>query len=297
MDICELEKIIGNTPVKQLGNTDIYVKLEQYNPAGSIKDRAALFMIEGAEKNGELKKGGLIIEPTSGNTGIGIAYVCKMLGYKAVIVMPDSMSVERINIIKSYGAEVVLTPGALGIKGSVDKAEEINKKTEGSIIAGQFYNPDNKLAHIKTTAPEIDGYFKGTLGCVIAGIGTGGTVSGIGEYFKKNEPTVKIFGVEPASSPLLTKGFAGSHKIQGIGANFVPTLLNKSVIDGYYDITDGEAFDGVKELYKLYGLKLGISSGAAYSAAKKYSLKNKGQKVLFISPDGEDRYLSMNLYE
>jgi len=297
MTVTEIEKLIGNTPIERLGDSNIWVKLESFNPAGSIKDRAALYMIKGAIEKGLLKSGGTIIEPTSGNTGIGIAYIAQKLGYKSIIVMPEGVTKERIELIKSYGGEVELSPSEDGMKGAIALAEEIKSKLGNAIITGQFENSDNVLAHIKTTAPEIDRYFKGDIDVIVAGIGTGGTITGLGTFFKKQSKNKIIIGVEPASSPLLTKGYASSHKIAGIGANFVPPILDRKVIDFILTVTDEEAYEGVKELNNLYGLKVGISSGAAYIAAKKASIVYPKKKVVFISPDGADRYRSLNLYD
>ncbi|MBE5742444.1 MAG: cysteine synthase family protein [Clostridiales bacterium] len=297
MNIEEIEKLIGNTPIKRLGESNIYVKLESYNPAGSIKDRASLYMIKGAIERGLLALGGTVIEPTSGNTGIGVAYIAQKLGYKSIIVMPEGVTRERIDLIKSYGGEVMLSRGEEGMKGAIALAEKLKEEIGNAVILGQFENPDNALAHFKTTAPEIDRYFKGDVDIIIAGVGTGGTISGLGKFFKKQSKNKIIVGVEPKESPMITKGYSGSHTIYGIGANFVPPILDRNVIDFFQTVSSEEAIEGVKELNDLYGLKLGVSSGASYFVAKKFSIVYPKKRVLFISPDGADRYASLNLYD
>lgn len=296
-------KLIGNTPLVELKNIEklyglkakIFAKIEAFNPGGSAKDRIALKMLEAAEKNG-FKKGMTVIEPTSGNTGIGLSMIAAAKGYKAVIVMPDSMSVERIKFMKAYGATVVLTPKALGMKGAADKAEELHKEIEGSIIAGQFYNPANVRAHYETTGPEIYEDTDGNVAAFVAGIGTGGTVSGVGRYLKEKVDGVKIFGVEPETSPLITKGVAGSHKIQGIGANFVPENFKKEFVDEVLTVSDEAAFKAATELAVNEGVFAGISSGAALSAAINVAKKEEfaGKNVVVFLPDSGDRYLSVD---
>ena len=297
MNIEELGNVIGNTPIQKLGETNIFVKLENFNPAGSIKDRTAYFMIKGAIERGDLKEGGIVIEPTSGNTGIGIAYICQKLGYKSIIVMPEGVTRERIDMISSFGAEVLLSKKEDGMKGAIALAEEIKAKNNGSVILGQFDNEDNVLAHEKTTAVEIDRYFKGNVDIIIAGVGTGGTISGLGRFFKKQSKNKIVVGVEPKESPMITKGYSANHTIYGIGANFVPSILDRNVIDFFQTVSSEEALEGVKELYNLYGLKLGVSSGASYFVAKKFSIVYPNKKIVFIAPDGEDRYKSLNLYD
>lgn len=296
-------KLIGNTPLVELKNIEklyglkarILAKIEAFNPGGSAKDRIALKMLEAAEKNG-FKKGMTVIEPTSGNTGIGLSMIAAAKGYKAVIVMPDSMSVERIKFMKAYGATVVLTPKALGMKGAADKAEELHKEIEGSIIAGQFYNPANVQAYYETTGPEIYEDTDGNVAAFVAGIGTGGTVSGVGRYLKERVDSVKIFGVEPETSPLITKGVAGSHKIQGIGANFVPENFKKEFVDEVLTVSDEAAFKAATELAVNEGVFAGISSGAALSAAINVAKKEEfaGKNVVVFLPDSGDRYLSVD---
>lgn len=296
-------KLIGNTPLVELKNIEklyglkakIFAKIEAFNPGGSAKDRIALKMLEAAEKNG-FKKGMTVIEPTSGNTGIGLSMIAAAKGYKAVIVMPDSMSVERIKFMKAYGATVVLTPKALGMKGAAEKAEELHKEIEGSIIAGQFYNPANVRAHYETTGPEIYEDTDGNVAAFVAGIGTGGTVSGVGRYLKEKVDSVKIFGVEPETSPLITKGVAGAHKIQGIGANFVPENFKKEFVDEVLTVSDEAAFKAATELAVNEGVFAGISSGAALSAAINVAKKEEfaGKNVVVFLPDSGDRYLSVD---
>lgn len=270
-------------------------KTERQNPGGSAKDRVALNMIRRAEEDGSLKKGGMIIEPTSGNTGIGLAAVSAALGYRAVLVMPDSMSVERRKLISAYGAEIVLTPGAEGMAGAVSRAGELHRENPGSIIAGQFYNPANPEAHYLTTGPEIWRDTDGEIAAFVAGIGTGGTVSGVGRYLKERNPDVKIIGMEPASSPLLSEGHAGPHAIQGIGANFVPEALDRSVIDEIVTVTNDDALDAMKALAKTEGLLCGVSSGAAAIAAKRIAERSEftGKTVVCLLPDTGERYLSI----
>ena len=301
--LCEL---VGNTPILRLANfeknnsleAEIYAKVEFFNPAGSIKDRAALEMINDAEEKGILCAGGTIIEPTSGNTGIGLAAICASRGYKLVIVMPDSMSEERKTIMRAFGAELVLTDGALGMKGAIEKAEELVKKTPGAILAGQFSNPANPVAHYKTTAREIYVDMDGEIDVFVATAGTGGTVSGCARYLKEQNGNVKIVAVEPAGSPFITEKRAGAHKIQGIGAGFIPENLDLSLIDQTLTVTDEEAYETTKEIAKTEGLLVGISSGAALAAARKLAktLENKGKKIVVILPDTGERYLSTGLF-
>ncbi|MBE5739481.1 MAG: cysteine synthase A [Clostridiales bacterium] len=302
-----IDALIGNTPLVQLTATEkafslngkIYAKVEYFNPTGSVKDRAAKAMIDEAEKAGTLKKGGTVIEATSGNTGIGLAFVAATRGYKAVIVMPETMSVERQKLIRAYGAEVVLTDGAKGMQGAVDKAEEILKNTPNAIIAGQFENMANPKAHYDTTGPEIYTQMDGKVDIFVAGVGTGGTLSGVGKYLKKKNPNVKIVAVEPASSPLLSGGKAGSHGLQGIGANFIPKTLDRTIYDEVLTVTDEAAFETARNLGKTEGLFVGISSGAAVWAAIELAKRseNAGKNIVTILPDGGGRYLSTTLFE
>ena len=302
-----LSQTVGNTPMLELVNSknkysfiaNVFAKLEYFNPAGSVKDRVALNMIEAAEKNGSLKAGGTIIEPTSGNTGIGIAAICAAKGYKAVIVMPETMSIERRKLIASYGAQVVLTEGAKGMNGSIAKAEELNKEIENSIIAGQFYNPANPEAHYKTTAPEIYNDLDGRVDALVCGVGSGGTITGVGRYLKEKNSDVKIIGVEPLSSPFLTTGKSGAHKIQGIGAGFIPENLDTEIYDELITVSDDDAINFAKDLAKSEGLSVGISSGAAFCAAVEVAKREdmKGKNVVVILPDGGSRYLSTELFD
>lgn len=298
-----VEKLIGNTPLVELKKLQekyalkgkIFAKLEWYNPAGSIKDRVAKAIVDDAEKSGKLQKGGTVIEATSGNTGIGLALVAAARGYKAVIVMPDSMSVERQKFIKAYGAEVVLTDGALGMQGAVDKAEELHKQTPNSIVAGQFENPANAKAHYQTTGREIHAQTVGKTDIFVAGVGTGGTITGVGRYLKEQNPKTRVVAVEPQSSPLLSKGYAGKHAIQGIGANFVPAVLDKEIYDEVIAISDDDAFRLAREVSEIEGLFVGISSGAALAAAIELASReeNANKNIVVIFPDGGSRYLSV----
>lgn len=298
-----LIELVGNTPMLRLDNMEktnnltgeIYAKLEKYNPAGSVKDRAALEIIEDAERKGILKPGATIIEPTSGNTGIGLAFIARLKGYKVILTMPSSMSEERIKVLKAYGAEVVLTDAALGMQGSLDKADEILKQTPGAIIAGQFTNPANVNAHYKTTGPEIWEDMDGNIDVFIASVGTGGTLTGIAKYLKEKNKDIKIVAVEPAESPLISKGIAGQHGIQGIGANFIPEILDRNIIDEVYTVTTDEAYQSSREVAQKEGLLVGISSGSVIDAAKHYAKNNK--KVVIILPDSGERYLSTELYK
>ena len=299
-------ELIGNTPLVEFNhiekkeglNAKILAKLEYFNPAGSVKDRIAKEMIEDAERKGTLKPGATIIEPTSGNTGIGLASIATAKGYKAIIVMPETMSVERRNIIKAYGAEIVLTEGAKGMKGAIAKAEELSKEIPDSFVAGQFVNPANPEAHRKTTGPEIWNDTDGKVDIFVAGVGTGGTVTGVGEYLKQQNPNVKVVAVEPATSPVLSKGTAGAHKIQGIGAGFVPDTLNTKIYDEIITIDNDAAFEGGKEIASIEGILVGISSGAAFVAAKELAKRpeNAGKTIVVLLPDSGDRYYSTSLF-
>ena len=300
-------ELVGNTPLLEAGRyakhaevTDatILTKLEYLNPAGSVKDRIALAMIEDAEKSKKLKPGATIIEPTSGNTGIGLAAIAAAKGYKAILTLPDTMSVERRNLLKAYGAELVLTEGAKGMKGAIAKAEELNKEIEGSIILGQFVNPANPAIHRATTGPEIWNQTDGKVDIFVAGVGTGGTVTGVGEYLKSKNPNVKVIAVEPASSPVLTKGTPGSHKIQGIGAGFVPDTLNTKVYDEVITIENDDAFEEGRAFALTEGILVGISSGAALKAAGILAKRpeNAGKVIVALLPDSGDRYLSTALF-
>lgn len=300
-------EIIGNTPLlnasryaAKAGAVDalLLAKLEYLNPAGSVKDRAALAMIEDAEEKGLLKPGATIIEPTSGNTGIGIASAAVLKGYKAVLTLPDTMSIERRNLLKAYGAELVLTDGAKGMKGAIEKAEELNKEIEGSIILGQFDNPANASAHRRTTGPEIWEQTDGRVDIFVAGVGTGGTITGVGEYLKSKNPDVKIVAVEPATSPVLSKKTAGAHKIQGIGAGFVPSVLNTEIYDEIITIENEDAFTEGREFARTEGVIVGISSGAALKAATILAKRseNKGKRIVVLLPDSGDRYLSTPMF-
>ncbi len=300
-------ELIGKTPILKLNNytkkkgingVTILAKLEYLNPAGSVKDRIALAMIEDAEKKGLLKPGATIIEPTSGNTGIGLAAVATAKGYRAILTLPDTMSVERRNLLKAYGAELVLTEGAKGMKGAIAKADELNKEIEGSVILGQFVNPANPAIHKATTGPEIWEQTGGKVDIFVAGVGTGGTVSGVGEYLKSQNPNVKIVAVEPATSPVLSKGEAGSHKIQGIGAGFVPDTLNTKIYDEVIAIENDDAFTEGRDFALSEGILVGISSGAALKAASILAQReeNAGKTIVALLPDSGDRYLSTPLF-
>ena len=300
-------ELIGNTPILQLNrysekagikDVTLLAKLEYLNPAGSVKDRIALAMIEDAEKKGKLKPGATIIEPTSGNTGIGLAAVATAKGYKAILTLPDTMSVERRNLLKAYGAELVLTEGAKGMKGAIAKAEELEKEIDGALILGQFDNPANPAIHKATTGPEIWKQTDGKVDIFIAGVGTGGTITGVGEYLKEQNPNVKIVAVEPATSPVLSTGKSGSHKIQGIGAGFVPKVLNTDVYDEILPIENEDAFAESKTFAVSEGILVGISSGAALKAAQILAARpeNKGKTIVALLPDSGDRYLSTPLF-
>lgn len=300
-------ELIGGTPIlkasryaKKAGveNATILAKLEYLNPAGSVKDRIALAMIEDAEKSGILKPGATIIEPTSGNTGIGLAAVAAAKGYRAILTLPDTMSVERRNLLKAYGAELVLTEGAKGMKGAIAKAEELKNEIEGAVILGQFVNPANPAAHKATTGPEIWEQTEGKVDIFVAGVGTGGTITGVGEYLKEKNPNVKIVAVEPAGSPVLSKGTPGAHKIQGIGAGFVPDVLNTTVYDEILPIENEDAFTEGKAFAVSEGILVGISSGAALKAASILAQRpeNAGKTIVALLPDSGDRYLSTPLF-
>ena len=301
------EQLIGGTPLLEAVHIEkeehlkarLLLKLEGFNPGGSAKDRVGLAMIEDAEKRGVLHPGSVIIEPTSGNTGIGLCVVAAARGYRAIIVMPDSMSMERRLLMKAYGAELVLTPGSEGMKGAIAKADELAREIPGSFIPGQFDNPANPQAHYDTTGPEIYADTDGAVDIFVAGVGTGGTITGVGRYLKERKPGVKIIAVEPASSPLLTKGVAGPHGIQGIGANFVPSVLDRSVIDEIIPVTDEDAMAAGRVLGRREGVLIGISSGACLHAALELARRaeNAGKTIVALMPDAGDRYLSTKLYQ
>ena len=300
-------QLIGNTPLLRLNNIEkklnlkvtLLAKVEYFNPSGSVKDRVALSMIEDAEKKGILNHDSVVIEPTSGNTGIGLASVCAAKGYKCILVMPENMSKERIKLIKAYGADVVLSPKEKGMKGAVEKAEELSKTYESSFIPSQFENPSNPEIHYKTTGPEIYKSTNKKVDIFVAGIGTGGTISGVGKYLKEQNKNIKIIGVEPNDSPLLTKGKAGPHKIQGIGANFVPNTLNKNYIDEFLTATTEESYEYARMAGKFEGILVGISSGAALAQAVKVAQRNEnnGKTIVVLLPDSGDRYLSTELFD
>ena len=299
--------LIGNTPLVEVVNIEkelglkakVLVKLEYFNPAGSVKDRVAKAMIEDAEEKGILKEGSVIIEPTSGNTGIGLASIAAVKGYRIILTMPETMSVERRNILKAYGAELVLTEGAKGMSGAIAKAEELSKEIPNSFIPGQFVNPANPKAHRETTGPEIWNDTDGQVDIFVAGVGTGGTLSGTGEYLKSKKPEVKVVAVEPETSPVLSEGKAGPHKIQGIGAGFVPDTLNTKIYDEIIKIANDDAFETSKLLTKKEGILTGISSGAALSAALQLAKRpeNKGKTIVALLPDSGDRYYSTQLFQ
>ena len=302
-----ITELIGNTPIIELKKIEeefglkakLFAKVEYFNPAGSIKDRIALAMIEDALNKGTIKEGATIIEPTSGNTGIGLAMVATVLGFKAVIVMPDTMSIERRKLMKAYGAEVVLSDGKLGMKGAIAKAIELNKEIPNSFIPSQFDNPANALAHYENTGPEIFEALDGKVDALVAGVGTGGTITGAGKFLKEKNKNTKVFAVEPLSSPVLSKGESGPHKIQGIGAGFVPSILDRDVIDEVITVSNDDAFAFGKLVGQKEGFLVGISSGAALCGAISVARReeNKGKNIVVVFPDSGDRYLSTALYE
>lgn len=303
----KITELVGNTPLLELTGYEkkekleakIYAKLEFLNPAGSVKDRIAKAMIEKAESDGALRPDSVIIEPTSGNTGIGLAAIAASKGYRVILTMPETMSVERRMLLKAYGAEIVLTEGAKGMKGAIEKAEELARQTPGSFIPGQFKNPANPQAHRQTTGPEIWRDTQGKVDIFVAGVGTGGTLTGVGEYLKSQNPAVKVVAVEPASSPVLSKGIAGAHKIQGIGAGFVPDTLNTQIYDEIIPVENEAAFAAGREIARTDGVLTGISSGAAVWAATELAKRpeNKGKVIVVLLPDTGDRYLSTPLFE
>ena len=302
-----ITELIGNTPLYRPHNfckennvpegTDLLCKLEYLNPAGSVKDRTALSLIRTAEKEGLLKKGSVIIESTSGNTGIGLAAIGAALGYKVILTMPETMTVERRKLLAAYGAEIVLTKGSLGMKGANDKAEELAKEIDGAFLASQFSNPANPLAHKSTTGPEIYADTEGKIDVLVAGIGTGGTLSGVAKYLKEKNPNIKIVGVEPASSPLISKGVAGAHGLQGIGANFIPENFDASLVDEIICVTEDDAYLSARRLAKTEGILCGITSGAALFAATALSERYPSATIVTLLPDTGDRYLSTPLFE
>lgn len=299
--------LIGNTPLVEVGHIEekfglkarVLVKLEYFNATGSVKDRVAKAMIEDAEKKGILKPGATIIEPTSGNTGIGLAAIATAKGYRTIIVLPETMSVERRNIIKAYGAEIVLTPGYKGMTGAIAKAEELKNEIKGSMIAGQFVNPANPEAHRRTTGPEIWNDTDGDVDAFVAGVGTGGTITGVGEYLKSKNNKIEIIAVEPATSPVLSQGKPGPHKIQGIGAGFVPEILNTKIYDSVVPVDNDDAFEYAKLISHTEGIQVGISAGAALYAAIEWAKKpeNEGKTIVALLPDSGDRYYSTSLFE
>ena len=297
--------LIGNTPLLEVTKLEkskgleakVLIKLEYFNTSGSVKDRAAYYMVKDAEEKGLLKEGSVIIEPTSGNTGIGLASIAAAKGYKLIIVMPETMSVERRNIIKSYGAEIVLTDGSKGMSGAIAKANELHEEIEGSFVPGQFTNPANPEAHYKTTGPEIWNDTEGHLDAFVAGVGTGGTVSGTGKFLKEQNGDIQVIAMEPASSPVLSEGKSGPHMIQGIGAGFVPDTLDKEVYDEVVTVTNEDAINTAKAIAKTEGLSVGISSGASVSAALEWLKKNPGKTIVALLPDSGDRYYSTALFK
>ena len=294
----DVTKLIGHTPLVKL-KCGIHAKVEGMNPGGSAKDRVALAMIEDAEQRGLLPPGGTIIEPTSGNTGVGLAMVAAARGYRCILVMPDSMSIERRRLLAAFGAQVVLTEGALGMAACIDKAEELRRSTPGSIIAGQFVNPANPAAHYASTGPEIWADTNGQVDVFVAGIGTGGTITGVGRYLKERNPNVRIVGVEPADSPLLAKGHAGPHPLQGIGANFVPEILDLTVVDEIIPVTGEDAFAATRALAREDGILAGITSGAVVWAAQQLASRPEyaGKTIVALLPDSGERYLSTGVFD
>ena len=295
-----VSQLVGKTPLLKLSyveEANLLAKLELFNPAGSAKDRVALAMIRDAEEKGILKEGAVIIEPTSGNTGIGLAAMAAARGYRTVIVMPDSMSIERQKLMTAYGAELVLTPGALGMQGAIEKAEEMAKEIPGSFIPDQFNNPANAKAHFETTGPEIWEDTDGTVDIFVAGVGTGGTITGTGRYLKEKNPKVQVVAVEPAGSPLLSGGKAGPHGLQGIGANFIPGVLDQKIYDRVIPVTEEQAYAAARELGKKEGVLVGISSGAALHGAKLLAKENPGKNIVVLLPDTGDRYLSTAMFD
>lgn len=301
-----MEQLIGNTPLLELCKAEeqfqcaakLYAKLEGFNPTGSVKDRAAQGMLNAAERKGLLQKGGVVIEPTSGNTGIGLALLCKARGYRLIIVMPDSMSIERRKLIEAYGAQIVLTDGKKGMTGAIEKAKELQQSMPNAYIPDQFSNPANAEAHYLSTGPEIYEALEGKVDVFVAGIGTGGTVTGVGKYLKEKNSNVKIVGVEPSSSPVLTKGISGSHGIQGIGAGFVPKVLDRNILNEVLTVTDEESVASAKYLSREEGVSAGISSGAAFKAALEIAKRkeNENKNVVVLLPDTGAKYLSTALY-
>lgn len=300
--------LIGNTPMLKLKrysgavgciNANLYAKLEYLNPAGSIKDRAALSMIQEAVKEGVLKKGGTIIEPTSGNTGIGLAMVSAILGYRVILTLPETMSVERRTLLAAYGAEIVITKGEDGMAGAIKKAQELNEQIEGSVILGQFENPSNAKAHIDTTGPEIWEQMDGDVDILVATVGTGGTITGIGRYLKSKNPNIKVIAVEPSGSPVLSEGKAGKHNIQGIGAGFIPEVLDRSVYDEIITVDDEAAYENGRKIALTEGILVGISSGAALKAACEIAARKEsaGKNIVVVLPDSGDRYLSTEMFK
>lgn len=301
-----ITELVGRTPILKLNKIaaeknlefSLLAKLEMFNPAGSAKDRVGLAMIRDAEEKGLIQPGATIIEPTSGNTGIGLAMAADSLGYKVILTMPETMSLERRNLLKAYGAELVLTEGTKGMQGAVEKAEALHKEIPGSIIAGQFYNPANPQIHYETTGPEIYAHTEGKVDIFVAGIGTGGTLSGVGKYLKEKNPEIKIIGVEPAGSPLISQGHAGPHDLQGIGANFIPENLDRNIFDEIITVTNEEAYEMGRLMARAEGVLVGISAGAALQAAIKVGSRaeNKGKNVVALLPDTGERYLSTKMF-
>lgn len=302
-----ITELIGTTPLVKLSKfmkdknaqAEVCAKLEYFNPAGSVKDRAALYMIEDAERRGLLREGAVIIEPTSGNTGIGLAAVASSKGYKVVLTMPDTMSVERRNLLKAYGAEIVLTDGRLGMKGAIEKAQELLRETEGSFMPSQFTNPANAQAHIETTGAEIWEDTEGQVDIFVAGVGTGGTLTGVAKHLKSKNENIRIVAVEPYNSPLLSGGEASSHGLQGIGANFIPEILDRELIDGIITVKEEDAYRACKELARTEGYLVGISSGAALFAGAELAKRaeNKGKRIVVLLPDTGERYLSTGIFD